>query len=558
MNYKKILSSLAFYLLSFSVNGNCIDANLVLINGKVYTGNFNQLIARTIAIKDQYIVYVDNKKYSHELMCENPQILDLKGQYIFPGFTDAHGHLKGIGYRELTLNLQGINSLKETLTKVKHHIKDKKSGDWIIGRGWIDKVWPEKRFPNKFDLDEFSPLNPVVLERADGHAVVVNSLALGLANINSDTPNPHGGFIEKNKKGEPTGLLVDMAANLILDLMPKQSLEMDKEAFIKGLERNVSIGWTQIHVPGGTYKDIAILDNIKAEGNLLQRIYFMVDDGGPAKRLLDEGPIIDPDHFLTVRTIKMYSDGALGSRGAALLDKYNDYDGYGHFIFIEDETKPKLIKALKIGIQIATHAIGDHANRVVLDWYEEAFNQVNINERAVSDPRWRIEHSQNITPIDQGRFFELGVIPSMQPSHAIGDLHFAIDRLGFERINNAYAWRDLIDKGLIISGGTDAPVEIGDPRIEFYAAVTRKDLDGYHSKGWNLHQALSREEAIKLFTIWPAIAAFQDNIKGTIEKGKLADFTVFNKDLMTIPVEEILNSKNILTIVGGKIVYKDL
>jgi hypothetical protein len=558
MNYKKILSSLAFYLLSFSVNGNCIDANLVLINGKVYTGNFNQLIARTIAIKDQYIVYVDNKKYSHELMCENPQILDLKGQYIFPGFTDAHGHLKGIGYRELTLNLQGINSLKETLTKVKLYIKDKKPGDWIIGRGWIDKVWPEKRFPNKFDLDEFSPLNPVVLERADGHAVVVNSLALGLANINSDTPNPHGGFIEKNKKGEPTGLLVDMAANLILDLMPKQSLEMDKEAFIKGLERNVSIGWTQIHVPGGTYKDIAILDNIKAEGNLLQRIYFMVDDGGPAKRLLDEGPIIDPDHFLTVRTIKMYSDGALGSRGAALLDKYNDYDGYGHFIFIEDETKPKLIKALKIGIQIATHAIGDHANRVVLDWYEEAFNQVNINERAVSDPRWRIEHSQNITPIDQGRFFELGVIPSMQPSHAIGDLHFAIDRLGFERINNAYAWRDLIDKGLIISGGTDAPVEIGDPRIEFYAAVTRKDLDGYHSKGWNLHQALSREEAIKLFTIWPAIAAFQDNIKGTIEKGKLADFTVFNKDLMTIPVEEILNSKNILTIVGGKIVYKDL
>ena len=398
----------------------------------------------------------------------------------------------------------------------------------------------------------------MVLERADGHAIVVNSLALGLANINSDTPNPHGGFIEKNKKGEPTGLLVDMAANLILDLIPKQSLEMDKEAFIKGLERNVSIGWTQIHVPGGTYQDIAILNNIKAEGNLLQRIYFMVDDGDPAKRLLEEGPIIDPDHFLTVRTIKMYSDGALGSRGAALLDKYNDYDGYGHFIFIEDETKPKLIKALKNGIQIATHAIGDHANRVVLDWYEEAFNQVNINERAVSDPRWRIEHSQNITPIDQGRFFELGVIPSMQPSHAIGDLHFAIDRLGFERINNAYAWRDLIDKGLIISGGTDAPVEIGDPRIEFYAAVTRKDLDGYHSKGWNLHQALSREEAIKLFTIWPAIAAFQDNIKGTIEKGKLADFTVFNKDLMAIPVEEILNSKNILTIVGGKIVYKDL
>jgi predicted amidohydrolase YtcJ len=282
----------------------------------------------------------------------------------------------------------------------------------------------------------------------------------------------------------------------------------------------------------------------------------MVSDGEPADRLLEIGPIIDPDNFLTVRSIKMYADGALGSRGAALLEKYDDYDGKGVFIFQEEETKPRLFKALIKGIQIGTHAIGDHGNRVVLDWYEEAFYKAKKNNPNLKSPRWRIEHSQNIKPVDQLRFVELGIIPSMQPSHAIGDLHFAVDRLGMERIDNAYAWRTLIDQGLIIAGGTDAPVEIGDPRIEFYAAVSRKDVDGFHGEGWNLHQKISRLEALKMFTIWPAIASFQDDIKGTIEVGKLADFSVFDQDLMRIPEQEILESKNVLTVVDGKVVYQ--
>ena len=547
------------FVLFFSSYGNaeCIASDLVLRNGTVYTGDINQPLAKTIAIKDEFIVYVGSDELTNESFCGNPRTLDLTGRYIFPGFVDAHGHLKGIGYRELTLNLQGINSLKETMETVESYVLNQDSGDWVIGRGWIDKVWPEKRFPTKQDIDVFSKDNPVMLERADGHAVVVNTLALNLANITSSTPDPHGGFIERDAAGEPTGLLVDMAMNLIADLIPQPTLKMDEEAFIKGLQRNVSLGWTQIHTPGATYSDISILQKIKLQGDLLQRVYVMVDDGLPAERLLDEGPIIDPDHFLTVRTIKMYSDGALGSRGAALLEKYDDYEGQGHFIFIENETKPKLLKALKSGIQIATHAIGDHANRVVLDWYEESFKKIDQN-RAVEDPRWRIEHSQNIKPVDQKRFLELGVIPSMQPSHAIGDLHFAIDRLGLERVDNAYAWRDLIDLGLIIPGGTDAPVEIGDPRIEFYAAVTRKDVDGFYAEGWNLHQRVTREEALKMFTIWPAIASFQEDVKGTIEIGKLADLTVFNKNLMTIPDHEILESKNVLTIVGGREVFSSI
>ena len=535
----------------------CIEADLILHEGNIYTGNAEDSFFGTIASKDSKITYVGSSLSDNDLACSGAKVINLNGSYVFPGFVDAHAHLKGIGYRELTLNLQGISSLSETLEVVKSYLLKQNPGEWVIGRGWIDKVWPEKRFPTKQDLDIFSPDNPIVLERADGHAFVANSLALKLAKIDANTPDPQGGFIEKDQNGEPTGLLVDMAMNLISEFIPKLTRANDKEAFLQGIQRNVSLGWTQIHVPGGTFEDISILQEIKSENDLLQRVYFMVSDGEPADRLIENGPMIDPDHFLTVRAIKIYADGALGSRGAALLEKYSDYDGNGVFIFLAEDTKPRLSKALSKGIQIGTHAIGDHGNRVVLDWYEEAFAQAKKSNQFIDSPRWRIEHSQNITPIDQKRFVELEIIPSMQPSHAIGDLHFAVERLGLDRINNAYAWRNLIDQGLIIAGGTDAPVEIGDPRIEFYAAITRKDLDGYHSKGWNLDQKLTRLEALKMFTIWPAIASFEETVKGTIEVGKFADFSIFDQDLMTIPEIEILESKNILTIVGGRVVFQE-
>tara|TARA_B100000609_G_scaffold72391_1_gene57495 strand:- start:47 stop:1717 length:1671 start_codon:yes stop_codon:yes gene_type:complete len=548
---------LIFHFVSLIANPKCDQADLIIADASIYNGLSDNSFIGSIGIKDSKISFIDKGTKTSYGECDDVRVLNLKEQFVYPGFVDGHGHLKGIGYRELTLNLQGISSLDLTLKAVENYLSLKKPNDWIIGRGWIDKTWPEKRFPTRWDIDSFAPNNPVVLERADGHAVVVNSVVLKLANIDSSTPDPHGGFIEKDSNGEPTGLLVDMAMNLIADLIPKLTRNDDKKAFIEGIKRNVALGWTQIHVPGGTFQDISILNEIKSENNLLQRVYFMVDDGEPADLLLKKGPIIDPENLLTVRAIKMYADGALGSRGAALIEKYSDYDGKGVFIFREEETKPRLAKALIMGIQIATHAIGDNGNRVVLNWYEEAFENAKNNNEMVSEPRWRIEHAQNITPIDQKRYVELNVIPAMQPSHAIGDLHFAIDRLGLERINNAYAWRDLIDQGLIIAGGTDAPVEIGDPRIEFYAAITRKDTDGFHAEGWNLDQRLTRLEALKMFTIWPAIASFEDDIKGTIEVGKLADFSIFDKDIMTIPEEEILSVRNIYTIVGGRVVYED-
>lgn len=546
----------SLYVSTSIAASKCLDVDLILTNGAIYSGLNDRSFVGTIASKESKIIYVGDI-LPDSLHCAGAKVINLSGKYIYPGFTDAHGHLKGIGYRELSLNLQGISSLSETLEVVKNYLSTKEPGDWIIGRGWIDKVWPENRFPTRWDLDLFSPNNPVVLERADGHAVVVNSTVLKLANIDSNTEDPQGGFIEKDINGEPTGLLVDMAMNLIADFIPKLTREDDKEAFLEGIKRNVSLGWTQIHVPGGTFDDISILNEIKSENKLLQRVYFMVSDGEPADRLLKQGPIIDPEHLLTVRAIKMYADGALGSRGAALLEKYSDYDGKGVFIFLEEETRPRLIKALNKGIQIGTHAIGDHGNRVVLDWYEDTFIEAKKNNNFLVSPRWRIEHSQNITPQDQRRFVELDIIPSMQPSHAIGDLHFAIDRLGLDRINNAYAWRNLINQGLIIAGGTDAPVEIGDPRIEFYAAVTRKDLDGFYDEGWNLDQRLTRFEALKMFTIWPAIASFEEEVKGTIEVGKFADFSIFDKDLMTIPEQIILEAKNILTVVNGKVVFQE-
>ena len=546
----------SLYVSTSIAASKCLDVDLILTNGTIYSGLNDRSFVGTIASKESKIIYVGDI-LPDSLHCAGAKVINLSGKYIYPGFTDAHGHLKGIGYRELSLNLQGISSLSETLEVVKNYLSTKEPGDWIIGRGWIDKVWPENRFPTRWDLDSFAPNNPVVLERADGHAVVVNSTVLKLANIDSNTEDPQGGFIEKDINGEPTGLLVDMAMNLIADFIPKLTREDDKEAFLEGIKRNVSLGWTQIHVPGGTFDDISILNEIKSENKLLQRVYFMVSDGEPADRLLKQGPIIDPEHLLTVRAIKMYADGALGSRGAALLEKYSDYDGKGVFIFLEEETRPRLIKALNKGIQIGTHAIGDHGNRVVLDWYEDTFIEAKKNNNFLVSPRWRIEHSQNITPQDQRRFVELDIIPSMQPSHAIGDLHFAIDRLGLDRINNAYPWRNLINQGLIIAGGTDAPVEIGDPRIEFYAAVTRKDLDGFYDEGWNLDQRLTRFEALKMFTIWPAIASFEEEVKGTIEVGKFADFSIFDKDLMTIPEQIILEAKNILTVVNGKVVFQE-
>jgi len=547
---------LAILFTSCSENQSCKSADVVLINSTIYTLNDSAPNAQAVAFLGDTLVFVGSNALSKEYQCNDAKVIDLKGSYVYPGFVDSHAHLKGIGHRENSLNLQGIDSLKEMLTTVEIFSNGIQPGEWVVGRGWIEKVWPEKRFPTRYELDRFSSDKPVILERADGHAVVVNSLALELAGISSESNDPHGGRIEKDKNGEPTGMLIDKATSLVEKLIPKTTKQEDKRDLKAGIDRNVSLGWTQVQIAGGTFSDIEILEEIKKEGNLLQRVYFAVSAGEPAETLLRLGPKLDPENMLTVRGIKLYADGALGSRGAALLEKYEDQDTTGLLIFTKEETLPVLEEALKKGIQIQTHAIGDKGNRITLDWYQEAFNSIVDEERKVIDPRWRIEHSQIITKEDQIRFRDMEIIASMQPSHAIGDLHFAPSRLGMQRVGNGYVWRNLIDLGVVVAGGSDAPVEIGDPRIEFYAAVARKDLDGFYDKGWHLEQAVTREEALKMFTIWPAFAAFQEDINGTIEVGKLADLTIFSKDIMKVPEEEILEAQVVMTIVNGKIVFE--
>ena len=547
---------LAILFTSCSENQSCKSADVVLINSTIYTLNDSAPNAQAVAFLGDTLVFVGSNALSKEYQCNDAKVIDLKGSYVYPGFVDSHAHLKGIGHRENSLNLQGIDSLKEMLTTVEIFSNGIQPGEWVVGRGWIEKVWPEKRFPTRYELDRFSSDKPVILERADGHAVVVNSLALELAGISSESNDPHGGRIEKDKNGEPTGMLIDKATALVEKLIPKTTKQEDKRDLKAGIDSNVSLGWTQVQIAGGTFSDIEILEEIKKEGNLLQRVYFAVSAGKPAETLLRLGPKLDPENMLTVRGIKLYADGALGSRGAALLEKYEDQDTTGLLIFTKEETLPVLEEALKKGIQIQTHAIGDKGNRITLDWYQEAFNSIVDEERKVIDPRWRIEHSQIITKEDQIRFRDMEIIASMQPSHAIGDLHFAPSRLGMQRVGNGYVWRNLIDLGVVVAGGSDAPVEIGDPRIEFYAAVARKDLDGFYDKGWHLEQAVTREEALKMFTIWPAFAAFQEDINGTIEVGKLADLTIFSKDIMKVPEEEILEAQVIMTIVNGKIVFE--
>ena len=541
-------------LVSCSQEEACLDADLVLYNSKIYTADSINTVAESVAIKDDSIIFVGSNKDIESYKC-SAVIMDLSDAFVYPGFIDAHVHLKGTGYRELTLNLQGSKSLKEMLTSVQIYANKIPKGEWVVGRGWIEKKWPEGRFPTKEELDLISSDKPILLERADGHAVIVNTYALSLANITSMTEDPHGGKINKDENGNPNGVLVDKASLLIENLIPKKSREQEKQALQAGLEVNARMGWTQVHDAGSPLNDFEILKEIKEEGNLPIRVQLYVENTKDAQELLNVGPFLDNQHWLNARGIKLVADGAIGSRGAVFFKKYEDYDTEGILILKKEETMPTLIKALERGIQIETHAIGDLGNKIVLDWYQEAFNQIKDKERVISNPRWRIEHSQNIRPEDQIRFKDLEVIASMQPSHAIGDLHFAHKRLGYERLSNAYPWRSLLDLGVVIAGGSDAPVEIGDPRIEFKAAVSRKDLDGFHDKGWHLEQAVTREEALKMFTIWASYSVFEEDIKGSIEVGKLADFTIFSKDIMVIPEEEIMTTEVINTIVGGKVVY---
>jgi predicted amidohydrolase YtcJ len=473
--------------------------------------------------------------------------------------TDAHAHLADIGFRELEFNLEGVKSLAELKARVAERAANTPSGNWIVGSGWIESRWTPARFPTRSDLDEVTKSHPVVLRRADGHALVANTLALERAGIDRATTDPEGGKIAKDPATEePTGMLIDAAMSLVTRLIPARTDEELLQALDVGAQRSVRLGWTQLQYAGTSWKEVELLCRLSEQGRLKLRVYVAIDGPGEdAQRLLREGASLDRcGDRITVRAIKLYVDGALGSRGAALLAPYNDAPNTNGLLLNTPETlRPILIEALRQGIQIETHAIGDRGNRIVLDLYEQAFRDVPPKQRRVAEPRWRIEHAQVISAVDIPRFARLGVIASMQPSHAIGDLYFAPQRLGAERLAGAYAWRTLLESGAKVAAGSDAPVEQGDPRVEFYAAVARRSLDGFAGSDWHLEQRVSREQALAMLTRMPAYAAFQERDRGEIVVGKLADFSVFSADLMMIPERDILEAEPVMTIIGGEIVY---
>jgi predicted amidohydrolase YtcJ len=533
-------------------------ADVVFENGNIYTVNERQPHAEAVAVKAGKIIFVGSNKDAKAYKGKTTRIIDLKGNTAVPGMTDSHYHLAGVGAREMNLNLEGITSLEDFLARVKERVDQAKPGEWVTGRGWIETFWKPPVFPTRWDLDKISPNNPVYLTRADGHAIVVNSAAIKIAGVDKSTANPFGGEIMKDKSGEPNGMFLDKAQAIIGRRMPSRGGDESEQAILLGCKRSVELGWCEIQNAGSSFSEVALLKKLYGEGKIKLRIYEAIaGPGGDAQRLLREGEMVGAfDNHLTVRHIKVVIDGALGSKGAALLEPYSDYNTAGFLTQKEEDLMPMFIEALRKGIQIETHAIGDRANRVILDLYEKALSAVPPDQRKIRDPRWRVEHAQIVNPVDIPRFAKLGVIPSMQPSHAIGDLHFAPSRLGMKRLEGAYAWQSFIKSGSIIAGGSDAPVERGEPMIEFYAAVARKDQKGYSGEGWHPEQALTREQALKMFTIWPAYAAFEEKLKGSIEVGKLADLTVLSADIMKIKEPEILKTRCVMTIIGGELAYR--
>lgn len=483
----------------------------------------------------------------------------MHGLTVLPGLTDSHAHLAGIGFRELSFNLEGTTSLADLKNRVRERAKQGKPGEWLTGRGWIESRWTPKTFPSRADLDQGVNDRPVALERADGHAIVVNSFALKLAGIDRNTADPAGGRILKDAAtGEPTGMLVDNAMDLVQRLVPPPTDAQTDIALELGAQRSVRLGWTQLQIAGNSFHEVDLLCRLYDAGRLKLRLYDAIyGPSADVQRLLREGASINRcGGKLTVRGIKLYIDGALGSRGAALLAPYTDApDSTGLLVNEPDRLLPILIEAQKRGIQVETHAIGDRGNRIMLDLYEKAFKAVPEKERPVAQPRWRIEHAQILDPVDIPRFARLGIIASMQPSHEISDMFFAPARLGTERLAGAYAWRSLLDSGGIVVAGSDAPVEAGDPRVEFYAAVTRRSLDGVSEPRLHPEQRVSRDQALRMLSIWPAYAAFQEKERGSIEVGKQADFTVFSDDVMTIPEPEILKTHVAMTVLNGEVVY---
>ncbi|GHH99894.1 amidohydrolase [Neobacillus kokaensis] len=564
---KKLSVIFTLFLLFSMVSGTTFASNFkekeemadtVYLNGNIYTVDKKFSKAKAMAIKGQKLIYVGNKGQAKKYIGANTKVVDLEGKTVIPGLNDGHLHFPRIGIN--LLKIDGFNKPKEEiLNLVKEEANRLKPGEWILGFGWNHELWPDKKFPTKEELDAVAPDNPVVLTRVDAHSIWVNSQALVIGGITKETPDPQGGEIIRDSNGEPTGVLIDTAGTPVTSKIPPYSTERVEEGLLKAQEELFKNGITSATDAGSHLIDINSMKNLYKQGDLKVRLNVMVANGvgGATGESLEHyykhGPEIGLfGDRLTVRSLKLVGDGSLGSRSAALLEDYSDRPGHkGNYRFTDEELYRLVKEARKYGWQVAAHAIGDGAIEQVINTYERV-----LKEEPLKDHRWRIEHFQVANASEIQRIAELGILPSMQPVHATSDKNMAEDRVGPERIKYSYAWRKVIDAGSHIVGGSDAPVELVNPFHGLYAAVTRMDRDGEPDGGWYSEESMTREEALKAFTIWAAEGSFEEKIKGSLEAGKLADFLVVDRDPMECPEELLKDIQVLSTVLGGDVVYK--
>ncbi len=529
------------------------EQKTAFVNGNIYTVNKNQPTAEAALIQGNKIIFTGSNEQVKKLSDKNTKIIDLKGKLMLPGFIDGHAHFISGGYYLLGLDLRPAKSIAEFKSLLKSYI-EKHEGKWITGGNWDHEAWEVKDLPTKEMIDDFSKGTPVFVERFDGHMALANSYALKLAGITAETKSPEGGTIVKDTKtGEPTGILKDNAMSLIYSIIPENTEEENYKAALAALEEAKRYGVTSVQ--DITYKDnLIIYQRLEREDKLTCRIYTRLPIAG-YKNLVDAGIQYNfGSDKIKLGSLKAFSDGSLGSSTAWFFDKYNqDTTTYGlpMDIITDGRLEKWALDADKNKLQISTHAIGDRANAYMLDLYEKI---ENVNPKW--DRRFRIEHAQHIRKSDLTRFAELGVIVSAQPYHAIDDGVWMEKRIGHERLKEAYPFKSFLDAGVAVCFGSDWTVAPLNPLTGIYAAVTRRTLDGKNPNGWIPEQKISVEDAIKCYTINNAYAAFEENIKGSIEPGKLADMVVLDKNILSIDPVEIKDTKVVMTIYDGKIIYQ--
>ena len=540
-------------------------ADLIIENGIIYTMDDFNPIAESVAVRSGKIIGVGSNYYIQSFIGNNTKVLDLKGATMVPGLIEGHGHFMGLGYAKMRLDLSTVSSYDELVDMVSGAVAEANPGEWILGRGWHQSKWEPvpiplvKGFQTHDKLSAISPNNPVWLTHASGHAAFGNAKAMELAGVTSETEFGFGGEIIKDLRGNPTGVFNERAQGLVSQYVETESEDNSSQRALElAVQACLENGITSFQDAGSGSNSINAYREGLSSNSLRIRLYVMLTSRDPdlLKEWYKKGPEIGTGNdYLTIRSIKLNTDGALGSRGAWLLDSYTDRPGhFGMATQSMDYVYEVSRDGLANGFQVNSHAIGDRANREVLDQYEKVFNE---NPKLAENHRWRIEHAQHIDPADIPRFGLMGVIPAIQGIHMASDRPWAIDRLGRQRIiESAYVWRDLIDSGAILINGTDVPVEPIDPIASIYASTARKTLKGKPEGGYEPNQKMTRLEALKSYTINAAYGAFEEDIKGSIEIGKYADFTVLSQNIITVPEDQILNTKVRYTIINGQIEYK--